>query len=90
MIATGFDEEADRGGTSAYGSVSPKPPTGRLADVIRPDFGKQAPSQLPQEVAAVGGGAASVVPLPRPPERVVTQQQIDELDVPTFIRRQMD
>ena len=31
VIATGFDEEADRGGTSAYGSVSPKPPTGRLA-----------------------------------------------------------
>ena len=102
VIATGFDGEADRGGTSAYGSVSPKPPTGRLADVIRPDFGKQAPSQLPQrnvqpnrqqvpqQVAAVGGGSASVVPLPRPPERVVTQQQIDELDVPTFIRRQMD
>ena len=59
-------------------------------DVIRPDFGKQAPSQLPQQVAAVGGGSASVVPLPRPPERVVTRKQIGELDVPTFIRRQMD
>jgi len=75
-------------------------------DVIRPDFGKQALSQLPQrnvqpnrqqvpqqaqqQVAAVGGGSASVVPLPRPPERVVTRKQIGELDVPTFIRRQMD
>ncbi len=75
-------------------------------DVIRPDFGKQAPSQLhqrnvqpnrqqvpqqaQQQVAAVGGGLASVVPLPRPPERVVTRKQIGELDVPTFIRRQMD
>ena len=75
-------------------------------DVIRPDFGKQAPSQFPQrnvqpnrqqvpqqvqqQVAAVGGGSASVVPLPRPPERVVTREQIGELDVPTFIRRQMD
>ena len=67
-------------------------------DVIRPDFGRQTPSPLPkrrvqpppQVAAAVGGGSASVVPLPRPPERVVTREQIGELDVPTFIRRQMD
>ena len=73
-------------------------------DVIRPDFGRQTPSPLPhrqvqaqrqvaqphQQVAVAGGGAASVVPLPRPPERVVTREQIGELDVPTFIRRQMD
>ena len=73
-------------------------------DVIRPDFGRQTPSPLPhrqvrpqqqvaqpqQQVAAVGGGVANVVPLPRPPERVVTREQIGELDVPTFIRRQMD
>ncbi len=67
-------------------------------DVIRPDFGRQALSPLPhrqiqpqaQVAAAAGGGSASVVPLPRPPERVVTREQIGELDVPTFIRRQMD
>ena len=72
-------------------------------DVIRPDFGRQTPSPLAQphqQVAvagggafgggAFGGGAADVVPLPRPPERVVTREQIGELDVPTFIRRQMD
>ena len=73
-------------------------------DVIRPDFGRQTPSPLPhrqvqaqrqvaqphQQVAVAGGGAASVVPLSRPPERVVTREQIGELDVPTFIRRQMD
>ncbi len=67
-------------------------------DVIRPDFGRQTSSPLPkrrvqpppQVGAAVGGGSASVVPLPRPPERVVTREQIGELDVPTFIRRQMD
>jgi cell division protein FtsZ len=67
-------------------------------DVIRPDFGRQTPSLLPkrrvepqpQVAAAVVGGSANVVPLPRPPERVVTREQIGELDVPTFIRRQMD
>jgi hypothetical protein len=42
-------------------------------------------------MAAVGGGAdQGVVPLRRPPERVVTTEQIRELDIPTFIRRQMD
>ena len=71
-------------------------------DVIRPDFGRETPSVVPsrqiqpraqqqtQVAAAVGGASASVVPLPRPPERVVTREQIGELDVPTFIRRQMD
>jgi hypothetical protein len=30
------------------------------------------------------------MPLGRFPERVVTRAQIGELDIPTFIRRQMD
>ena len=67
-------------------------------DVIRPDFGRQTTVQAqPQRhvikqplQAAVGGGPVGVVPLPRPPERVVTREQIGELDIPTFIRRQMD
>ena len=67
-------------------------------DVIRPDFGWQTPSQSPnrrvqpqpQVAVAVVGGSPRGVPLPRPPERVVTREQIGELDVPTFIRRQMD
>ena len=66
-------------------------------DVIRPDFGRQTPAPLPQrqvqprpQAATVGGGPESVVPLSRPPERIVTREQIGELDVPTFIRRQMD
>jgi hypothetical protein len=40
---------------------------------------------------AVGGGRAEpVLPLSRFPERTVTREQITELDIPTFIRRQMD
>jgi len=67
-------------------------------DVIRPDFGRKPSVQvLPQYQvieqplqAAVGGSPVGVVPLPRLPERVVTREQIGELDIPTFIRRQMD
>ena len=67
-------------------------------DVIRPDFGRQTMGQpQPQRQvveqplqAAVGGSPVGVVPLPRLPERVVTREQIGELDIPTFIRRQMD
>ncbi len=67
-------------------------------DVIRPDFGRhtavqpQPQRQVEQLLRAValGGSPAGVVPLPRLPERVVTREQIGELDIPTFIRRQMD
>jgi cell division protein FtsZ len=67
-------------------------------DVIRPDFGRHTVGQVqPQRQvieqplqAAVGGSPVGVVPLPRLPERVVTREQIGELDIPTFIRRQMD
>jgi hypothetical protein len=46
---------------------------------------------MPQlQMAAAGGAPAGVMPLARLPERVVTREQIGELDVPTFIRRQMD
>ncbi len=87
VIATGFDStEEDK--------------------VIRPDFRRHRPSQpvpepAPQPMvqqqprveqrAAVGGGRAEpVLPLGRFPERVVTRDQLVELDIPTFIRRQMD
>jgi hypothetical protein len=42
-------------------------------------------------VAANGNGnPMGVVPLVRLPEKVVTREQIGELEIPTFIRRQMD
>jgi cell division protein FtsZ len=82
VIATGFGTE-----------IEPK--------VIKPEFKKPVPGTLrphqqqtqPQRqpiVAAGGGGAPQVMPLGRMPERVVTREQIGELDIPTFIRRQMD
>jgi len=57
--------------------------------VIRPEF-KPAPA-APKKVA-VGNRTPDpeVAPFRRFPERVVTREQLGELDIPTFIRRQMD
>jgi len=84
VIATGFDRSDED-----------------EENVIRPEFSRapqpqsrqQAPAQSqPARRVAVGGGRSEVVelPLPRFPERVVTTETIRELDIPTFIRRQMD
>ena len=91
VIATGFDDviRPDFGRQTSTGSpqrkVQPRPQVaavgGSAAVSGNADMGGHA---------GLGGNAASVVPLPRPPERVVTREQIGELDVPTFIRRQMD
>ncbi len=49
-----------------------------------------APSLDPPRVAAGSGGGSGVLPLGRMPDRTVTRDQLVELDIPTFIRRQMD
>ncbi len=42
-------------------------------------------------IVAVGGSSEPMeMHLQRFPDRVVTTEQIRELDIPTFIRRQMD
>ena len=87
VIATGFETEDDRRAQES---------------VIRPDFRRQAPPAPPvpqaqqapamqpvRRVAGAGGGA-TVVPASRMPERVVAPEQLRELDIPTFIRRQLD
>lgn len=59
--------------------------------VLRPSFQKQPRVQAEPRVAVAGrGGDSEVMPLKRFPERVVTREQLGELDIPTFIRRQMD
>jgi len=82
VIATGFDRsEAEE------------------ENVIRPEFAR-APQPQPKQqvhmqpqrrVVAVGGSSEPMeMPLQRFPDRVITTEQIRELDIPTFIRRQMD
>ena len=69
--------------------------------IIRPEFirpakaqpARQQPAQQqpPRRAVAVGGSAEPMeMPLQRFPDRVITTEQIRELDIPTFIRRQMD
>ena len=88
VIATGFETEDERRAQES---------------VIRPDFRRQAPpmtqhqhqhqpqhqAQPVRRVAGAGGGS-TVVPPQRMPERVVAPEQLRELDIPTFIRRQLD
>ena len=54
----------------------------------------EVPREQVQKQVAVGGGAPiqadPVTPLGRMPSRPVSAQEIGELDIPTFIRRQMD
>jgi cell division protein FtsZ len=81
VIATGFDTEYET-----------------EDKVIRPDFGRhpttrtqtQTDLQPRIEMRQVAGGEHDVVPAARLPERVVTREAFVELDIPTFIRRQMD
>ena len=47
--------------------------------------------ELKDERVAMGGGVSEpVLPLTRFPESMVSREQIEGLDIPTFIRRQMD
>ncbi len=83
VIATGFDRsDVDDG------------------KVIRPEFARPPQPQPAEQVqaqpmqaraVAVGGSSEPMeMPLQRFPDRVITTEQIRELDIPTFIRRQMD
>jgi cell division protein FtsZ len=82
VIATGFD----RGETEAR--------------VIRPEFRRQVPAAAraqeqveTQWKAAASGGGGSPAPAARfveAPEKPVVRSPMGELDIPTFIRRQMD
>ncbi|HUH13606.1 MAG TPA: cell division protein FtsZ [Longimicrobiales bacterium] len=58
-------------------------------NVIRPNF---ATAQRPQRAVANGGYSAyaEAVPFPRPPQAALSRGQLGDLDIPTFIRRQMD
>jgi len=59
---------------------------------------QEVPAQVEMQRMAAGGGggvvargrAEPVLPLNRFPEQPVSRQQLVELDIPTFIRRQMD
>ena len=89
VIATGFpdgmeDENVIRPDFRRASRQHQKPATHARSQV--------RPMPQPARKVAVGGGS-DVLPLGRlaeRPDRVITLEQVGELDIPTFIRRQMD
>ncbi len=92
VIATGFDSGEDDKvipGNFRRPLAQPQPPAQPAQQTIVPP----APMHEHEEtrMVAVGGGRAEpVLPLSRFPERMISKDQIEGLDIPTFIRRQMD
>jgi cell division protein FtsZ len=83
VIATGFDRSSDR----SDGVIRPKFGMSR-----RPDYPAQ-PQQQVQQVRAVSGGSPTAGPPPIERSanvRPVESRTPSDLEIPTFIRRQMD
>ncbi len=92
VIATGFDTDAGREDQRVIRPDFRRPVAPAQGDAGRSRTRTSDPTPQ-RQVASWGGGGASereVTPLHRPPERVVERNQLGELDIPTFIRRQMD
>ena len=90
VIATGFDSSEEE---KVIRPDFRRPRAQPQAQPVAEPVAQQAQLAMEPEirVAAVGGGRAEpVLPLNRFPERTVTREQLMELDIPTFIRRQMD
>jgi cell division protein FtsZ len=99
VIATGFDQAEDEKVISGSFLRARAPRTARPAATAKPAATPQASTsseeveaqrRAPARVAVGGGASEEVVPLNRFPERTIARSQISGLDIPTFIRRQMD
>jgi cell division protein FtsZ len=92
VIATGFDAENER---DVIRHDFRRPAT-KPARPAQPRAAREQPrvqAQVQRKVAVGGGGSVSTGPVPplgRMPTRAVSSAEIGELDIPTFIRRQMD
>ena len=91
VIATGFDVRREHVEEQVARPDVRRPSVSRVGGWAEP----QPQRQEDRRMALVGAGVGAaeegeVVPLHRPPERIVDRGQIGELDIPTFIRRQMD
>ena len=91
VIATGFDSaKNEKVISSDFQNSKPRSNTIPNPEPMLPDLQIQIEEE---DEALVGVAVASdeeVLPLNRFPERVVSSNQLLELDIPTFIRRQMD
>ncbi len=104
VIATGFDSPGEERQVINHDFRRPAPQPARttaqrpaVSKVKQMDIETQiaetAVPQMQRQVAVGGGASFSVEPAPRlgrMPGRPVSSTEIGELDIPTFIRRQMD
>ncbi|MHB1170068.1 MAG: cell division protein FtsZ, partial [Longimicrobiales bacterium] len=70
-------------------TVVPATPRQQQTVPVEPAYARQAQPA----VASAGGGRvmmAEAMPFPRPPQSPIARHQVADLDIPTFIRRQMD
>ncbi|GMV08057.1 MAG: cell division protein FtsZ [Gemmatimonadota bacterium] len=100
VIATGFDSSEDekvihtdfrRPRPQAQPQAQPQQRPAAEPVVHHQPAAQHVPQEAEVRMVAVGGGRPEpVLPLNRFPERIVTREHLSELDIPTFIRRQMD
>jgi len=93
VIATGFDTAEERADAHVIRPDFRRPAQGHRAPASggTPRGGSEPQGlETPRRAVAGGDGQDRVAPFSRPPERTVDHSQIGELDIPTFIRRQMD
>jgi cell division protein FtsZ len=93
VIATGFDSAEDEKvipGDFRRPRPQPQPPVQPVHERVVTEIPVVAQQLETRMVAAGGARTEQVLPLTRFPERTVSREQIQGLDIPTFIRRQMD
>ncbi len=92
VIATGFDSGEDEKvipGDFRRARPQPQPIVTAAKEPAVTDIARVQEDAVGVRAVAGGRGEA-VLPLTRYPERTVSREQIAGLDIPTFIRRQMD
>ncbi|HET9948036.1 MAG TPA: cell division protein FtsZ [Longimicrobiales bacterium] len=97
VIATGFDAAEDEKiiqGDFRRPRAPEQPPVNETAApepaVADISTGRTVQPQPVEARAVAGARSPQVLPLARYPERTISREQIQGLDIPTFIRRQMD
>ena len=84
------------GGSGNGGGASGGAPGGGGTNGSLPGYGRDTRDAREPMVANGGssradtGAYAEATPFPRPPQRPLARNQLTDLDIPTFIRRQMD
>ena len=90
VVATGFGKALSHS-TPSHSSLAPRVSTG--TPVIPIDGGRPRPvigSAYQGASGSTGGAAPARRPAPQPAPERRPQADLDDLEIPTFIRRQMD